>query len=76
MLKILFLEKQNYLILLLWVALGIFTGPLAYLAVPLHMYLLQRKGEWLWLLLGFWLILTLSDSRQAVFGFAQSLKSV
>lgn len=70
------LEKQNYLILLFWVALGIFTGPVAYLAVPLHMYLLQRKGEWLWLLLAFWLILTLSDSRQAVFGFAQSLKSV
>lgn len=70
------LEKQNYLILLFWVALGIFTGPLAYLAVPLHMYLLKGKGEWLWLLLGFWLVLTLSDSRQAVFGFAQNLKSV
>jgi hypothetical protein len=38
------LEKQNYLILLFWVALGIFTGPVAYLAVPLHMYLLQRNG--------------------------------
>ena len=76
MLQTLFAEKQNYLILLFWVALGIFTGPLAYLAVPLHMYLLQRKGEWLWLLLAFWLMLTLSDSRQAVFGFAQSLKSV
>ena len=76
MLKILFLEKQNYLILLFWVALGIFTGPVAYLVVPLHMFLLKQKGEWLWVLLGFWLILTLSDSRQAVFGFAQGLKSV
>ncbi|WP_240509583.1 O-antigen ligase family protein [Geofilum rhodophaeum] len=76
LLRTVLLEKQNYLILLFWVALGIFTGPVAYLAVPLHMFLLQRKGEWLWLLLGFWLILTLSDSRQAVFGFAQSLKSV
>lgn len=70
------LEKQNYLILLFWVALGIFTGPLAYLAVPLHMYLLKDKGEWLWLLLGFWLVLTLSDSRQAIFGFAVNLKTV
>ncbi len=70
------LEKQNYLILLFWIALGIFTGPLVYFVMPLHMYLLKNRGEWLWLLLGFWLVLTLSDSRQAIFFFAKDLKMV
>ena len=75
MLQILLLEKKNYYILLFWVALGIFTGPLAFAAVPIHMLLMRRKHQWIWLILGFWLILTLSDSRQGVFHFAQNLKT-
>ena len=69
-------EKNNYLTLLFWVVLGIFTGPLVYAAVPIHMLMIKKKGEWLWLLLGFWLVLTLSDSRQGMFRFAQDLKTI
>lgn len=76
MLQILLLEKKNYFILLFWMALGIFTGPLVYAAVPVHMLIMRRKHQWIWLILGFWLILTLSDSRQGVFHFAQNLKTV
>lgn len=55
-------------------ALGVFAGPLVYALVPLHMFIIQKKGEWLWLLLGFWLILTLSDSRKIMFSFAETIK--
>ncbi|SFF08752.1 O-antigen ligase family protein [Thermophagus xiamenensis] len=75
MLTELLYEKNNYLTLLFWLALGIFTGPLVYLAVPLHMFFLKNRGEWLWLLLGFWLVLTFSDSRQGIFAFAKNLKT-
>lgn len=75
MLQVLLLEKKNYYILLFWMALGIFTGPLAFAAVPIHMLIMRRKHQWIWLILGFWLILTLSDSRQGVFHFAQNLKT-
>lgn len=73
---ILLLEKNNYFILLFWIALGIFTGPLVFAAVPIHMLIIRRKHEWIWLVLGFWLILTLSDNRQIVFRFAHNLKTV
>ncbi|MGQ1892042.1 O-antigen ligase family protein [Thermophagus sp. OGC60D27] len=76
MLTELLYEKKNYLTLLFWVTLGIFTGPLVYVVVPLHMLFLRNKGEWLWILLGLWVILTLSDSRQYIFGFAKNLKTV
>ncbi len=69
-------EKNNYLTLLFWIALGAFTGPMVYVAVPIHMFILKNKGEWLWLLLGLWLILTLSDSRQGIFNFATNLKTI
>jgi hypothetical protein len=69
-------EKNNYLTLLFWIALGAFTGPMVYVAVHNHMFILKNKGEWLWLLLGLWLILTLSDSRQGIFNFATNLKTI
>jgi len=68
-------EKNNYLTLLFWVLLGAFTGPLVYVAVPIHMLVIKNKGEWLWLVLGLWLVLTLSDSRQSIFSFATNLKT-
>ena len=69
-------EKQNYFILLFWVLVGIYTGPLVYFAIPIHMFILKNKGEWVWLLIGLWIVLILSDSRQHVFRFAQSFKPV
>jgi len=74
MFQIILQEKKIYLILLFWVLIGMFTGPLAYLIIPVHLIILNQKGEWLVILLGLWLILTLSDSRQHILQFTQSLK--
>lgn len=68
-------EKNNYLTLLFWVLVGAFAGPLVYVVVPIHMLILKQKGAWLWILLGLWLVLTLSDSRQPVFRFAVNLQT-
>ncbi|WP_010663476.1 O-antigen ligase family protein [Marinilabilia salmonicolor] len=75
MLNELLYEKNNYLTLLFWVLVGAFAGPLVYVVVPVHMLILNKKGAILWILLGLWLVLTLSDSRQPVFSFAVNLKT-
>jgi hypothetical protein len=75
MLNELLYEKNNYLTLLFWVLVGAFAGPLVYVVVPVHMLILNKKGAWLWILLGLWLVLTLSDSRQPIFSFAVNLKT-
>ncbi len=72
----LFTDKKLYFTLLFWVAIGVFTGPGAYVIIPLHLLMLRQKGEWLVILLGLWLMLTLSDSRQGVFRFAQNVKPI
>ena len=69
-------DKKFYFILLFWVALGLFTGPLVYVVVPVHLLMLHKKGEWLVVLLGLWLMLILSDSRQGMFRFAQNVKPI
>jgi len=69
-------EKRNYFILLFWMLVGIFAGPMVYLIIPIHMLILKSKGEFLWLLIGLWVILTFSDSRQFIFKFTQSFKPV
>jgi O-antigen ligase len=74
MFTLFYTDKKHYLTLLFWLAVGIFTGPLVYLIVPVHLLMLNKKGEWLIILLGLWLMLTLSDSRQGIFRFAQSVK--
>ncbi|WP_430810972.1 MULTISPECIES: O-antigen ligase family protein [unclassified Carboxylicivirga] len=75
MYKQILLEKNNYLTLLFWLLIGIVAGPLTYVAVPVHVLMIKQKGQWLWILLGFWLVLTVSDSRQGIFSFAKNLKT-
>lgn len=74
MINILLQDKKLYFILFFWILLGVFSGPLSYLIIPAHLILLFKKKEWLLILLGIWLMFTLSDSRQYVFLFAQTLK--
>lgn len=69
-------DKKFYYILIFWVVVGMFTGPLAYIFIPAHLIFLNQKGNWLAILLGLWLILTLSDSRHEIFHFAQTVKLV
>lgn len=74
MLQILRLEKNNYFIFLFWIVVGAISSQLAYLVIPVHIIIMKKKYNWIWIILGFWLILTLSDSRQGVFRFAQGAK--
>ncbi|MDR2929043.1 MAG: O-antigen ligase family protein, partial [Cytophagaceae bacterium] len=76
MLQQLLREKQNWFILIFWMAVGIFARPLVFVVVPLHMFALKNRGEWLWLLIGLWVVFTFSDSRQAIFRFTQPFKPV
>lgn len=76
MINILIKYKKLYFILFFWVLLGVFTGPLAYLLIPVHAFFLGKRKEWLLVFLGIWFILTLSDSRQAIFQFAQTAKVI
>lgn len=74
MLQILQLEKKNYFILLFWVAVGIVSSQLSYIVIPAHILIMRKQYHWIWMILGFWLILTLSDSRQGMFRFARNAK--
>jgi len=76
MLQLLIYDKKLYYTLFFWVFVGVFTGPLVYLIIPAHLLILTSKGEWLIVLLGLWLVMTLSDSRQHVFQFAETLKII
>lgn len=69
-------EKQFLLILLLWIGAGIIFAPLAWVVIPLVLLLLQRRKMYLEMLIGFFVILILSDSRQYAFHFAADFKDV
>jgi len=74
MIQLFLRDKRLYFTLLFWVLVGVFTGPLAFLIIPAHLFILFKKKEWVFVLLGLWLIFTLSDSRQFIFLFSQTVK--
>ncbi len=74
MIELFFLDRKFYIFLLFWIVVGVFSGPLAFLIIPIHLLFLYRQREWLWILLGIWFIFTLSDSRQFIFLFSQTVK--
>lgn len=69
-------EKQFLLLLLLWVVAGMIFAPLAWIVIPVVLLLLQRRKMYLEMLIGFFFILILSDSRQYSFHFAADIKDV
>lgn len=74
MIQILLRDKRLYFTLSIWVLIGVFAGPVAFLIIPAHLFFLFKKKEWIFVLLGLMLIFILSDSRQFVFLFSQTLK--
>lgn len=67
--------KRSFLLLLLvWLLVGMFGGPLAIVVIPLSLLILINQGRFDEALLGFFLILMLSDSRQQSMGFAAQAK--
>lgn len=73
-----FVSKERSLLMLLvwWVVTGIFFPVVSYVMIPIFLLLLQRRKMYLEMLIGFFVILILSDSRQYSFHFAVVFKDV
>ena len=67
---------QFYSILFLWIAVGMFGGPLIYLVLPGSVLILKQKGMYEELFIGFFFILILSDSEIPRLEFAKNIKVV
>lgn len=72
-----FKQNQQFLIMLiLWVLAGIASPYLAFVIITLSILLLKQKGKYIELLIGFLFILIISDSRNPIFYFAATAKSI
>jgi len=64
------------MILLSWIVVGIFMGPVVYFYVPVTLVVLGIRKQYFEMLLGFFLMLTLSDSREGYLFFASTVKEI
>jgi O-antigen ligase len=69
-------EKQLLIVLLLWVFAGTLYAPLTWGVIPLTLLLFQRRKMYTEMLIGFFVILSFSDSRQQAFLFAADIKDI
>ena len=67
---------QLYTILIIWLLVGMFGGPLIYVVLPISLLLMKKQERYEELLLGFLLILILSDSYDFHLHFAKSVKNI
>jgi hypothetical protein len=67
---------SNFVLLGIWLIVGIYGGPLIYGLVPLCLFLLRRKDMNEEILIGYLFILILSDSKESSLEFAKSLKNI
>ncbi|HOZ40646.1 MAG: O-antigen ligase family protein [Flavobacteriales bacterium] len=52
---------QFFLLIIVWVVVGIYTGPLLFVVLPLTVFLLKSREMWAEMVFGFLMILVLSD---------------
>ena len=52
---------QFFLLIIVWVLVGVYTGPLLFAVLPLTVFLLKSREMWAEMLFGFLMILVLSD---------------
>lgn len=71
-------ENLQFLILLLvWVVIGAFGGPVIYAILPLTIFLLMRKELYEEIFIGFWFILILSDNLlMPTLAFSKGVKNI
>lgn len=62
--------------LLSWVIVGVYGGPISYAVIPFLLFLLWRNQQYEAIFLGFLFILVLSDSLQDGLVFAKSFKNI
>jgi O-antigen ligase len=76
-LKSYFINNNQFIFIgIVWVLVGMYAGPVIYVVLPLMLFLLNSKKMNLEILLGFFLILTLSDSRLNSLKFAADAKNI
>lgn len=54
-------ELQFFLLVILWVVVGAYAGPLLFAVLPLSVFLMKSRGLWADVIFGFLIILVLSD---------------
>ncbi|MFL5763747.1 MAG: O-antigen ligase family protein [Bacteroidia bacterium] len=69
-------HKAMYLTFIFLILVGMYGGPLAYAVFPLAIVLMKQKEMYEELLIGFFLILILSDSLEPRLDFAKDIKTV
>jgi hypothetical protein len=67
---------QLVIILMVWLIAGVYGGPLVYAIIPATILIFKRKNLYLEMLIGFWLILILSDNLTNTFNFAKQFKNI
>lgn len=65
-----------YVLLAVWLIIGVYGGPLIYVVLPLTLLLLKRQSGYQELLIGFFFILILSDNLSQSFQFATKVKNI
>jgi O-antigen ligase len=54
-------ELQFFLLIFIWVIVGVYTGPMLFAVLPLTVFLLKSRAMWAEMVFGFLIILVLSD---------------
>jgi O-antigen ligase len=75
-LKILSQYRNLILIILSWVVVGMYMGPVIYIYLPITLFVMRSRGQYMEMLLGFLLMLILSDSRVERLHFAANAKEI
>ncbi|MBX2980731.1 MAG: O-antigen ligase family protein [Flavobacteriales bacterium] len=61
-------ELQFILLVLLWVLVAIYLGPVAYAFLPLTVFAMKSREQWSEMIFGMLIVLVLSDVNKAVLG--------
>lgn len=67
---------QLYIILALWLVMGVYGGSLIYVVLPATLLLMKRQNMYEEMLLGYLFVLILSDSLEDKLTFAKNLKNI
>ncbi len=68
-------ELQFLLLILFWVGVALYGGPLLFVVLPLSVFLMRSKELWAEMLFGFIIILVLSDMQKEDFSGIRIIKS-
>ncbi|HSY75719.1 MAG TPA: hypothetical protein VK890_02615, partial [Bacteroidia bacterium] len=68
--------RDLILIILSWIVVGMYMGPVIYVYLPITLFVMRSRGQYMEMLLGFLLMLVLSDSRVDRLHFAANAKEI